>query len=488
MLWCCRWIHYCRYRGGSGNLAYEWYNLNDINTVLSRDEDLLNVGSGTYRLFVIDEDNLSCAITRDFVIEVTPDLVIGLVDKQNVLCFGDASGAININVIGGTLASGNAYTFSWTGPGGFTANTEDISGLVAGLYTVTVRDDNNCQETLANIEITQPATPLDVTVISQIDPKCFDSADGRIEVQSAGGTPNYTYAWEQETSPGVYTPVGANSRILNGITRGTYRVNVTDANGCITTETITLTAPDELIATIVEVRDISCFGRNDGFIDISVVGGTAPYRYSWDYGFNREDAVNLSAGTYSVTITDANNCSVTLADIVVDEPDALGIDLVQITNDECFTGNGSIEINLTGGIAASRQVTWTRLSDNTVISTQTGVSTSTVSGLEPGFYRWIIRLEAHVSFHAITVWMYQRSHFKFLVHHKMPVAQGETGIIFLSATGGQVPYTFAIETSPGVWTDLPNTIAGGIPAGTYNIRVTDGASCVATNTIEVTGA
>ena len=164
-----------------------------------------------------------------------------------------------------------AYTFSWTGPNSFTATTEDLSGLAAGTYSVTVTDANGCSTT-TSITLTEPAllvaSATSPTFVGGNNISCNGLADGSIDLTVTGGNAAYTFSW---TGPNSFT---ATTEDLSGLAAGTYSVTVTDANGCSTTTSITLTEPALLVAsatspTFVGGNNISCNGLADGSIDLN---------------------------------------------------------------------------------------------------------------------------------------------------------------------------------------------------------------------------
>ena len=194
-----------------------------------------------------------------------------------VSCNGASDGSIDVTVTGG---AGN-YTYSWNNG----ETTEDISDLTAGTYTLTVTDDNGCQQ-----DITVEITESDEMTISETHSdysgfgvSCNGASDGSIDVTVTGGTGNYTYLWSN----------GETTEDLSDIAAGTYTVTATDENGCSIDITVEITESDEM--TISETHSdysgfgVSCFGYEDGFIDVTVGGGTGNYTYSWSNGETTED-------------------------------------------------------------------------------------------------------------------------------------------------------------------------------------------------------
>lgn len=292
-------------------------------------EDIENLFAGTYGVTVTDNNGCTAELS-DILVGEPEELVVTLDSFVDASCFGLNDGSINISVTGGT----SPYTFSWTGPDGFVADTEDLIELLTGEYNVTVTDANLCEALLSDLLIGEPEE-LEATVASITDASCAGFETGAIDIDVMGGTPPYTYVWSN----------GAITQDLSGIGAGEYSVTVTDDNGCEDTiEEILVGSPSSLEVVATTVTDVSCFGFEDGAIDITVTGGTPPYEFDWSNGAITEDVSGLDAGTYSVTVTDANLCEFTLGDITVGEPTQVPMPVVQVAPADCIQTSGSFSI------------------------------------------------------------------------------------------------------------------------------------------------
>jgi large repetitive protein len=220
-----------------------------------------------------------------------------------VLCFGDATGGVNLTVTGGTAP----YTYLWSNG----ATTEDLTNVVAGTYNVTITDANGCTTTASGI-VTQPAAALAGTTTTTAV-LCFGDATGGVNLTVTGGTAPYSYLWSN----------GATTEDLTNVIAGTYNVTITDANGCTTTASGIVTQPAAALAGTTTTTAVLCFGDATGGVNLTVTGGTAPYSYLWSNGATTEDLTNVIAGTYNVTITDANGCTTTASGIVTQPAAAL---------------------------------------------------------------------------------------------------------------------------------------------------------------------
>ncbi|WP_415686433.1 T9SS type A sorting domain-containing protein, partial [Gillisia hiemivivida] len=213
-----------------------------------------------------------------------------------------------------------AYTYAWTAslggviPSGQASN-QDLTGLVAGTYDVVITDANSttngCRAT-KTVVITQPAVALSSSE-THVNVLCYGGATGSIDLTPSGGTPAYTYAWT--ASLGGVIPSGQSSnQDLTGLVAGTYDVVITDANGttggCRAIKTVVITQPAAaLYGSAVPTAESCAF--NDGSIALTVSGGTTPYSYLWNNGAITQNLSGLAAGSYTVTITDANGCEAT---------------------------------------------------------------------------------------------------------------------------------------------------------------------------------
>ncbi len=241
-------------------------------------------------------------------------------------CFGGNDGSIDLTVSG----TAGPWTITWnTG-----ATTEDISSLVAGVYDVTVTDNIGCDAVgIDSIVITQPAD-LTLTQVTQ-NVSCFGGSDGSISVTATGGVPAYTYAWSG----------GQSSAQVSNLSVGTNNVTVTDAHSCSETLSNLIVTEPTLLTVTTNVTNVSCPGFSDGTMTANAGGGTPAYNYAWSNGApDNMLNTNLAVGSYSVTVTDANSCTATAANAIIELP---GISiLADVHNVLCYPlQNGYVNVS-----------------------------------------------------------------------------------------------------------------------------------------------
>jgi gliding motility-associated-like protein len=310
--------------GRTGPFTYSWSNGGNGSTI----NDLTQ---GTYYVTVTDDPTIDQAITSVQIQEPDFELVASI-SGTDLICYQDNSGIADLSVSGGTLP----YAFSWNNG----SNTEDISGLEAGSYSVTITDDNNCITT-ASTDIDQPsAMDLNISVVNQI--LCNGENTGVLNASATGGTGTKSYVWDD---PGNQTLATATD-LLAGI----YNVTATDIEGCQVSGNEQLLEP-AAINISPSVQDVDCFGNSDGIIALSVTGGTSPFNYQWSNGQINQNIQYLEAGSYTVTVTDVNNCTET-ATANVQEPAEITFQSVTTANASCAGySDGEIVMNVAGGAA-----------------------------------------------------------------------------------------------------------------------------------------
>ncbi|MDR6785362.1 gliding motility-associated-like protein [Pedobacter africanus] len=435
--------------GGIGSYTYSWSPSGGTGSIAT------GLAAGTYTVTITDA--ILCQITKTFVINQPAAALSAAAGggKTDVSCFGGSNGTATVAPTGGTPA----YTYSWS-PSGGTAAT--ATGLAAGSYTCTITDANNCQTT-RTFTINQPASALNTTAGSKTDVSCNGGNNGTATVSPTGGTPGYTYSW---------SPSGGTAATATGLAVGTYTVTVTDANGCQGTKTFTITQPTALNTTAGSKTDVSCRGGSNGTATVSPTGGTPSYTYSWaPSGGTNATATGLAAGTYTVTVTDANGCQGTKTFTINQPASALNTTAGSKTDVSCNGGNnGTATVSPTGG-TPGYTYSWA----------PSGGTAATATGLAVGTYTVTVT-DANGCQGTKTFTITQPTALNTTAGSKTDVScrGGSNGTATVSPTGGTPSYTYSWAPSGGT-----NATATGLAAGTYTVTVTDANGCQGTKTFTI---
>ncbi|MEM9917121.1 MAG: SprB repeat-containing protein, partial [Bacteroidota bacterium] len=327
--------------GENTPFTFEWSNGETTQNI----SDLLE---GTYSLTVTGADGCTavCATT----IEGSTPLSITCL-PTNVDCANPAAGSIETSIEGGTAP----FTFEWSNG----ESTQSINGLTEGIYSLTVTGADGCSAVCnstieGNASITLTCHPN--------NGDCTNPASGSIETTVEGGTAPFSYNWSN----------GASTSAINDLEAGVYTLTITDANGCTATCEAEITGPSELLFTTI-TQHISCFGLNDGSIDLEILTGNAPFTYVWNNGETTQDIQNLAPGVYIATVTDANGCQHICAATILDADEFTATCTPQDAT--CGDPNsGSINLQIDGG-QAPYQILWSN-----------GQTTQNISDLTEGTY------------------------------------------------------------------------------------------------------
>jgi gliding motility-associated-like protein len=323
---------------------------------------IFDTGITTVLYEVTDDTGNSATCSFDVTISPPPPLTGSIVSQTNVACYGDSTGSVTVS------GSGGVEPYEYTIDGTNYQSSATFDSLAAGSYTVTVRDVELITFDIP-VTITEPASALTVAT-AQTDNICYGGTSGTATATAGGGTSPYSYSWN--TTPEQTTATATD------LAAGTYTVTVTDANGCINYANVTITEPTEITITITQVN-VLCAGGTDGAATADATEGTGPYTYSWDTSpvQTTATATGLSAGTYTVTVTDINGC-INTETVQITEPVALILDATP-TNASCpDTEDGEISLEISGG-TAPYSVIW---SD--------GITTQNRTGLLPGTYSVVV--------------------------------------------------------------------------------------------------
>ncbi|MBN4051345.1 T9SS type A sorting domain-containing protein, partial [bacterium AH-315-M05] len=407
--------------------------------------------AGTYAVIVTDANG---CIATDSVIVNNSVPVVSISAVIDVSCNGASDGQATASASGGA----SPYTYQWYDPDSQTTAT--ATGLMAGTYTITVIDFGNCFST-TTVTINEPQA-ITLT-LSSADASC-GNADGQASVTASNGVTPYTYLWND---PSTQTTATA-----TGLAVGTYTVLITDANGCAVSGTVSVNDAGAPVVTLFSSIDVSCNGGSDGEATISASGGIMPYAYLWDdpNAQTTVTATGLTAGTYTITVTDFSGC-VGSAVITINEPLPITLALSSV-DATCGNADGQASVIASGG-NAPYAYQW----DDPGLQT-----TFTATGLFSGSYTVTITDANGCTTNGIVA-----------VNNSVPVvnisssldvscSEGNDGEATVAASGGTPSYTYSWSTLPVQTT----ATATGLVAGTYTVSVTDAAGCVANAIVIIT--
>jgi len=349
-------------------------------------EDITNLSSGNYSVTVTDASGCGSTINGLIVDEPTSLIDQGFISSdyngEHISCFGAFDGQITADVSGGV----SPYEYSINGSS-YTYNNV-FSLLTEGTYSISYRDANGCTSS-ENIILTAPPQ-IQANIFSFNNISCFGTADGAIDITISGGTQNitppfYNVSW---SGPSYFS---TNTDIINLVTSGTYTSVITDANNCSAFPISQyISSPQPLIASVYS-QDISCYGYDNGLIDLDIVGGSSPYSVSWTgpNGFTSvlEDIQNLQFGNYTYDVIDQNGCglnspNINFRNVYIAEPPQITVSSNVVLIDCYGNTNGSIDLNISG-ISGVPDILWS--GPNNFYSTSTNIS-----GLTAGVYNVIV--------------------------------------------------------------------------------------------------
>ncbi len=389
-----------------------------------------NLNAGTYIITVTDSGGCSAIDTASLVSPGSPNIVPGTISAP--LCNGDNNGSIQINVSGGQPG----YNYLWSD-----GSTGSSLTAGAGSYTVTVTDNVGCSTTSPPIAI--PSQPAITSQISSTASGCT-GASGTATVNAAGGAGGFNYTWSN----------GGSGASLQNISPGQYIVTITDANNCSLNDTVVVQAATPPVINNIQATDADCFGQN-GYILVDASGSNGTLTYTWSNGANG-DSLSAGQGQYQVIVSDPLGCSDT-AQATINEPSAITNNF-NITDANCNASDGEAIASASGGnggftyswsngnqgpssglvAAANYIVTITDANNCTLVDTAVvaNIGAPTVNGQ-------VIE----------------------------PLCAGDSGQVVLTVNGGTPGFTYAWDN--GSTAQSPN-----LPAGTFNVVVTDMAGCV----------
>lgn len=392
---------YSQTTGGTPGYTYLWDP--DGQTT----QNIYNLPAGTYTVTVTDQ--VTCTKTADITVTEPATYVnIALDTLEHVHCFGGNNGYIGITVTDGTPG----YTYIWSNG----STNQDISGLVANTYTVTVSDQNMCTLTFSET-VTQP--PLLTVSLLSTNVTCFGLGNGTIDATVNGGTPPYTYNWSN----------GEVTEDLSSLLAGTYSLTVSDSYLCTASASVLITEPFAPLSATAELTHVLCHGDYTGAINLTPAGGTPPYAYSWSSGQTSQDLTAIPAGTYTVTVTDYYLCSFEITFIVIQPAQPLTASLNAVDIRCNGENNGEIDLTVTGGTPPYEYL-W-----------NTGSTEQDLDQLYAGYYRVTVT-DNHGCTTVVNATISEPSQVIIDVTEPQWICIGQSATILISATGGTPWYNY----------------------------------------------
>ncbi|HRT00439.1 MAG TPA: gliding motility-associated C-terminal domain-containing protein, partial [Bacteroidales bacterium] len=421
--------------GGSAPYDYLWGD-----PVNSTQSDLFDVPGGMYYITVTD--SLGCAKVDSIFLNQPLQIAINTIIIEDPTCFQQTNGMIVVLAADGFPP----YDYQWNDPGNTNSNV--LLDVTAGVYTVTVTDNNGC----SNSETFDLHEVSDIlATINEIQyPSCFGYRDGMISLNLSGGTAPLTVVWN--------TIPPSSGTTLNNIGAGIYEYTVTDVNGCQAHGSVEIFEPLPIEADFI-VTPVNC-GVSRGSIITSTHGGTPPFTYEWSNGSTSQDLFNIPAGLHSVTITDANNCMIAY-DVVVEALNGLDVSIYPITFNKCYKDE-----------IASLTVSVSSFADNINYLWNNGSTNDSIFNLPAGIYSITVTDSWGCSgFDSIVVTQPELLEINLTTYNINCNGYGD-GSASIIVTGGTIPYNITWFNGSNQY-NLTN-----LEPGPVSVTVTDANGCI----------
>ncbi len=424
----------------SGNqYTYEWTT--DDGNIVSGENTLTPTvdATGTYVLTVTNK-NTGCTNTDESLVTLTAPVTAEILEVNNILCYGSSSGSATVEGGGGN----GAYTYAWSN----SENSATAQNLSAGTYTVTVTDGENCATT-ETIVITQPDVILvNASATAETAP---ESNDGSATAEPVGGTGAYTFEWSN----------GETTQTITDLEPGAYTVTVTDENGCTKVSTVTVNAFGCSVIANSAKEDVSCNGANDGSASIHLNNATEPFTFEWSNGETTDVITDLSPGTYSVTVNDANNCEVALS-IEILQPAFLNPNATSTAVTSAGADDGTATANPTGG------------TEPFTYEWSNGETTQTINGLSSDNYSVTVTdANGCTSVQTVPVAPYACAMIADVTAYNISCNGADDGQATVVLSYGLSPYIIN-------WSNEETTATiSNLNPGTYTVTVSDAVNCPA---------
>jgi len=414
--------------GGTGLYTFDWYHLGELlsSSTTPSLSIIGGLGAGDYDVYISDENG--CNTSTSVTIFSPTEVMVSFEDVIHIRCEGEGEGQATAVPFGGVSGF---YNYIWTNSASDTISlTQQAQNLVMGEYFVTVSDVNECLASgsivIDDSEVFKTLGPDTVSV------NCFGIPDGIADLNPTGGWLPYSHLWSD--------PLGQITQEATGLAAGQWYVDIIyDANGCLIVDSVYVDGPESYVSIDdIIASDALCFDENSGTIDLTIVGGTAPYTYNWEgpdsYSSTQANLNNVSAGTYHVTITDALGCENYTFTTVGQPLTPVQIINVNTTNVQCYgEANGTAIIpnsSIVGGVTPYNTVDWQGENPNSLEAGVYNVTVEDSNGCEGSFTYEIFEPTALT---AVITDVVDED------------CTGEDATIIVDAQGGVAPYSYMYQ-------------------------------------------
>lgn len=447
--------------GGTTPYTYVWTKTGDPSFTASS-EDLNNLTPGEYNVTITEINNCDI-LTGSYTIIEPPLLEVDLASPVDIiLCYGDFTGEIYVNATGGRPIGGSTYRWSWTGPNNYRSSDQNLTGIEAGTYNLTVTDNSGCTENLQVIVPQNPQIQLDYTVKHLT---CYNDDSGAITINNiSGGIPPY--------EPVVWSNLGTGF-LQDNLSAGTYIITITDALGCVRVFPIPVNnAP--IFDINPDVNNVSCFGENDGSIKLNLIGGESPVTLVWDdSSTSGDERNNIGPGDYSVTINDAKGCVLQESFTIIEPPLLTLIGIASDALDCDDVNSGAIDLEITGG-TAPLSIVWSN-----------GSRTEDLTNIPPDIYTVTVTdANGCIETETFEVKRFEPLEAPFEIITNFDCETREVDQTFIARVKGGIP-PYQLSWSSGIITGANNEIMRTGTNGLVILTVTDSFGCVKEFSIQV---
>jgi large repetitive protein len=437
--------------GGAGN-----YNYSQDGVVWQASNTFTALPQGSYTFLARDQNNCSSPSPLAVTITQPAAIVITFSGFQNANC-GAADGAVQAIASGGT----GALTYQWKDQANnVVGNASTLSNVVSGSYTVTVTDQSSCSKTSATSVGSNGGAVF--TVESIVSTSCFNSPDGKAQVNISSGVGPFTITWSSgETgTSAIQLPGGSNS------------VTIKDASNCSVSSTFTIPSPAAISLSAITKTSPDCIGGNNGSIQVTAVGGNGGYSYQWNGASGTNTLSGIASGTYTLQVKDSKNCLLSQA-ITLNDPTPITIATVNQIPPSCASStDGSIQVSASGGDGGF------------TYSWNTGATGASINGLVGGTYTVTAKDAKNCTqVKSITLTALAPLIVSIVNSTQISCFAGTNGSVTLSASGGAVPYEYSIN---GGSTWQPSPTFTGLAANTFNVSARDVNGCIGTTSVTIT--